>query len=486
MDLSEVSRILDRKWDEDLLPRLVEYVKVPAKSPAFDPAWAAHGELAEVIARAHAWSQSQDIPGLRLEVVAIDGRTPCLYFEAPATGSLSNDASVLFYGHLDKQPEMEGWRQDLGPYRPVVENGRLYGRGSADDGYAVYTALSVIKALDAQGIPRPRCVGLIETCEESGSPDLPAYLELLAPRFGDVLLVAGLDSGCGNYDQLWVTTSLRGLIGGTLTVEMLSEGVHSGNASGIVPSTFRIARRLLNRLDDPDTGRLLLPDFAAEIPAERLAQAERAGEILGDAVWRQFPWVGCDHAPDGHSTAQLHAMPTTTDPVEGILNRTWRGALSVTGAEHLPGIANAGNVLRPKTSLKLSLRLPPTVAGEAAAAAMKRLLEKDPPYNARVHFEMDAAASGWNAPESAPWLVQAVDTASRLAFGKEAAWMGEGGTIPFMNMLGVRFPKAQFLITGVLGPGSNAHGPNEFLDIGYARKLSLAVASVVASLSQSG
>ena len=484
MDLSEVSRLLDRKWEEDLVPRLVDYVRIPAKSPAFDPGWAARGELAEVVARAHAWSMAQDIRGLSLEIVAIEGRTPCLYFEIPATGGLSNDASVLFYGHLDKQPEMEGWREDLGPYKPVVEKGRLYGRGSADDGYAVYTALSVIQALDAQGIARPRCVGLIETCEESGSPDLPAYLDLLAPRFGDVLLVAGLDSGCGNYEQLWVTTSLRGLIGGTLTVEMLTEGVHSGSASGLVPSTFRIARRLLNRLDDPDTGRLLQPEFSAEIPAERQAQAQRAGAILGDLVWRQFPWVGCDHTPDGQPTAHLHAMPTTTDPVEGILNRTWRGALSVTGAEHLPSLANAGNVLRPKTSLKLSLRLPPTVDGHWAAAAMKRVLERDPPYGARVHFEMDAAASGWNAPETAPWLARAVDAASRQAFGRDAAWMGEGGTIPFMNMLGVKFPRAQFLITGVLGPGSNAHGPNEFLDIGYARKLSLAVASVVASISQ--
>jgi acetylornithine deacetylase/succinyl-diaminopimelate desuccinylase-like protein len=476
MNLSDVSRLLDRKWDEDLLPRLVEYVRVPAKSPAFDPSWAAHGELAGVVARAHAWAMAQPIAGLQLEIVAIDGLTPCLYFEAPATGGLSNDASVLFYGHLDKQPEMEGWRADLGPYRPVIEDGRLYGRGSADDGYAVYTALSVIQALDAQGVARPRCVGLIETSEESGSPDLPAYLDLLAPRFGNVLLVAGLDSGCGNYGQLWVTTSLRGLIGGTLTVEMLTEGVHSGNASGIVPSTFRIARRLLNRLDDPDTGRLLLPEFAAAIPGERLAQARRAGDILGEAVWRQFPWVGCDHAPDGQPTAQLHAMPTTTDPVECILNRTWRGALSVTGAAHLPGIANAGNVLRPKTSLKLSLRLPPTVDGESAAKVLKRALERDPPYGARVRFEPDTAASGWNAPPTATWLEQALDAASRQAFGQDAAWMGEGGTIPFMNMLGVKFPQAQFLITGVLGPGSNAHGPNEFLDIGYAKKLSLAVA----------
>jgi acetylornithine deacetylase/succinyl-diaminopimelate desuccinylase-like protein len=476
MDFTEVSRLLARKWSEDLVPRLVEYVRVPARSPAFDPSWAAHGELDAVVASAREWAQAQPIADLAVEIVAIPGRTPCLYFEAPATGGRADGRSVLFYGHLDKQPEMTGWRDGFGAYRPVIEQGRLYGRGSADDGYAVYAALAVIQALDAQGIPRPRCVGLIETCEESGSPDLPAYLEKLAPRFGDVALVAGLDSGCGNYDQLWVTTSLRGLVGGALTVEVLTEGVHSGNASGIVPSSFRVARRLLDRLDDPATGQLLPGEFSALIPDERRVQAERAGAILGETVWRQFPWAGCDQA-DGST----HAMPTTTDPVEAILNRTWRGALSVTGAEHLPGLASAGNVLRPKTTLKLSLRLPPTVDAAAASAALGRILEQDPPHGARVRFEPEAPANGWNAPATAHWLQEAVEAASREAFGREAAWMGEGGTIPFMAMLGRRFPEAQFLITGVLGPGSNAHGPNEFLDIEYGRRLSVAIAAVLSA-----
>lgn len=482
MDLSDVRRLIDRQWDDDIVGRLVDYVKVPAKSPMFDPSWSAHGELAAVVTAARDWAAAQGIADLTLELIVHEGRTPCLFFEVPATGGRGNDRSVLFYGHLDKQPEMEGWRADLGPWKPVIEQGRLYGRGSADDGYALYAALAIIRALDRQGIARPRCVGLIETCEESGSPDLPSYLDALAPRFGDVALVAGLDSGCGNYDQLWVTTSLRGLVGGTLTVEMLTEGVHSGMASGIVPSTFRIARKLLNRLDDVDTGQVAAPVFQAVIPDERLAQAAQAGAILGDQVWRQFPWVGCDHSPDGSRTSHLHAMPTSTDPTEVILNRTWRAALSVTGADFLPKIANAGNVLRPKTALRLSMRLPPTVDGERAAAEMKRMLEADAPYGARVQFSVDHPASGWNAPPTAPWLARAVDAASQLAYGKPAGWIGEGGTIPFMNMLGHRFPKAQFLITGVLGPGSNAHGPNEFLDIGYAKKLSLAVASVVAAV----
>jgi acetylornithine deacetylase/succinyl-diaminopimelate desuccinylase-like protein len=478
MNLADLNRFVASKWDEDLVARLVDYVKVPAKSPAFDASWATHGYLAAVIKDAEAWCRAQSIQGLSIEVVAIEGRTPCLLFDVPATHGLGNDRTVLFYGHLDKQPEMVGWRDDLGPWKPVVEDGKLYGRGSADDGYAIYTALTTIAAIDAQGVPRPRCVGIIETCEESGSPDLPAYLELLTPRFGDVQLVVGLDSGCRNYEQLWVTTSLRGLVGGTLTVEILTEGVHSGHASGIVPSSFRIARQLLNRLDDPATGRVLLPELHAAIPPERLQQAEEAGVILGDSVWKEFPWVSCNHGPDGHA----HAMPVTTDPVEGILNRTWRPALSVTGAAGFPSIDSAGNVLRPKTTLKLSMRIPPTVDGEKATWALRRALTEHPPYNAKVSFDADWGASGWNAPETAPWLNQALNDASRRVYGKEAAWVGEGGTIPFMNMLGARFPQAQFMITGVLGPHSNAHGPNEFLHLRYAKQLTAAVAEVVAAV----
>jgi len=478
MNLADLNRFVAHKWDQDLVPRLIDYVKVPAKSPAFDASWAAHGHLAAAIKDAEAWSRAQAIQGLKIEVVAIEGRTPCLLFDVPATQGLGNDRTVLFYGHLDKQPEMVGWRDDLGPWKPVIEDGKLYGRGSADDGYAIYAALTTIAAIDAQGTPRPRCVGIIETCEESGSPDLPAYLELLTPRFGDVQLVVGLDSGCRNYEQLWVTTSLRGLVGGTLTVEILSEGVHSGHASGIVPSSFRIARQLLNRLDDPATGRVLLPELHAEIPHERLRQAQEAGAILGDSVWKEFPWVNCNHGPDGHA----HAMPVTTDPVEGILNRTWRPALSVTGAAGFPSIDSAGNVLRPTTTLKLSMRIPPTVDGEKATSALRRALTEHAPYNAKVSFEADWGASGWNAPDTAPWLKQALDDASRRVYGKDAAWVGEGGTIPFMNMLGQRFPQAQFMITGVLGPHSNAHGPNEFLHIPYAKQLTAAVAEVVAAV----
>ncbi len=453
-----------RKWDADIVPQIVEYVRIPAKSPHFDRAWESNGHIEAVVRLAENWCRAQPLAGMKLEIVRLPKRTPLLFFEIPG----ASDRTVLLYGHLDKQPEMTGWRDGLGPWTPVIEDGLLYGRGGADDGYAVFASLTAILALQAQGVPHAHCVGIIECCEESGSYDLPAYLEALAHRIGQVDFVIGLDSGCGNYDQLWVTTSLRGIAAGTLAVEVLSEGVHSGDASGIVPSSFRIARALLDRLDDARTGAVLPREFHAEIPAERVAQAHAAGAILGDMAWRKFPYAG-------------GTRPVTSDAGEAVLNRTWKPALSVTGADGLPAIADAGNVLRPGTALKLSLRLPPTVDGASATRALQRILEADAPHGANVSFAADQAATGWNAPPTAAWLLSALETASRACFDRPAAFMGEGGTIPFMGMLGQSFPNAQFLITGVLGPKSNAHGPNEFLHIAYAKRLTACVAHVLAA-----
>ena len=469
---------VSRQWDVDIVPQLVEYVKIPAKSPGFDRDWQKHGYLDAAIEQARAWVVAQNVAGLTLEVVRAEGRTPVLFFDIPATGGVDPNRTVLLYGHLDKQPEMAGWRTGLGPWTPVYEDGKLYGRGSADDGYAVFAALSAIIALDKQGIARPRCVGLIETCEESGSYDLPTYLDALSPRMGNVQLVIALDSGAGNYDQLWVTTSLRGLVNGTLTVNVLTEGVHSGDAGGVVPSSFRVARQLLDRIDDSRTGVVKPAVFNCAIPAERIVQAKQAADILGESMWQRFPWDSC--CDDGGKF--VFVQPVTKDPVELILNRTWRAALAVTGADGLPPIESAGNVQRPCTALKLSLRLPPLVDAAPAAAALKQTLEADAPYSARVTFEYEQAASGWNAPVSVAWLTTLLDSTSQTCYGKPAAYLGEGGTIPFMGMLGVKFPDAQMLVTGVLGPKSNAHGPNEFLHVPYAKKLTAAVAMVLAGV----
>jgi len=461
--VASTDRIAEQ-WDRDIVPRLVEYIRIPAKSPHFDRDWEAHGHIERVIRLAEEWVRAQPIAGLTVEIVRLPGRTPVLLFDVPGTGA----GNVLLYGHLDKQPEMVGWRADGGPWTPLIEDGKLYGRGGADDGYAVFAALSALGALTAQRIPHARCVGIIETCEESGSYDLPAYLDALAPRLGNVDLVVGLDSGCGDYERLWMTTSLRGLAAGKLEVQVLTEGVHSGDASGVVPSSFRVARKLLDRLEDSATGWIIPSAFHAQIPSERVAQAAEAAAILGDIVLRKYPFAA-------------GTRPMMDDAAEALLNRTWRPALSVIGADGLPPIADAGNVLRPITALELSLRLPPPVDGNAATAAMKSLLEANPPHGARVTFDPAQGATGWNSPPTQPWLVRALDDASRAVYGKAAAAMGEGGTIPFMAMLGEKFPQAQFLITGVLGPKSNAHGPNEFLHIEYAKRLTACVAHVLAA-----
>jgi acetylornithine deacetylase/succinyl-diaminopimelate desuccinylase-like protein len=463
------------KWVEELfaksiVPTLVDYIKIPNKSPMFDPEWRKTGHMDRAVELFAGWAKQQLPEGATMEIVRLGERTPVIFIDVPATGGRAGD-TVLMYGHMDKQPEFSGWNEGLGPWTPVIRNGRLYGRGGADDGYAIFASLTAINALRRDKIPHARCVVLIEACEESGSYDLPAYIDHLAPRIGELSLVVCLDSGCANYDQLWSTTSLRGLVIGNLEVSLLTEGVHSGDGTGVIAQSERVVRQLLDRLEDSHTGQIKLAALATQIPKQRVLQAERTAQVVGDEVWNKFP-------------LQKGVSAVAKDTIELILNRTWRPGLAITGADGWPAIGNAGNVLRPKTTLKLSIRIPPRVDANAAGKAVKEALAKDPPYGAKVSFTDIGANAGWDAPEMAPWLDQALDTASKRHFGKPAMYMGEGGTIPFMFMLGEKFPKAQFCITGVLGPGSNAHGPNEFLHIPTARKLTLCVADVLATHAQ--
>ena len=463
MDHTKITGFVDELWDESIIPELVEYIRIPNKSPLYDVDWHQHGYMEEAVALIEQWCRQQPIDGMTLEVIRLDGRTPLIFMDIPGV----NDDCVVLYGHLDKQPEMTGWRDDLGPWKPVIEDNRLYGRGGADDGYSAFASLAALAALQEQGVPRSRCVVIIEACEESGSYDLPYYIDALAERIGTPSLVICLDSGCGNYDQLWCTTSLRGSVGGTLSIENLREGVHSGDAGGVIPSTFRILRQLLTRLEDEETGEIKPSIFQVDIPEQRVSQAAQAAGILGTSIYSKFPFVE-------------EAGPISESVEELVINRTWRPALAVTGADGLPSISNAGNVARPKTSVKLSLRIPPTCDATAGTVALKTLFEADPPYGAKVTFTPETPCVGWNAPALSPWLERAANHASQAYFGAETVYMGEGGSIPFMGMLGEKFPRAQFLITGVLGPHANAHGPNEFLHIPTGKKITCCVASVLA------
>ncbi|WP_020650832.1 M20 family metallopeptidase [Solimonas variicoloris] len=473
MNTQKLSAFVDALWEDEIVPQLTDYIRIPNKSPMFDPQWAEHGYMDAAVQLMENWARGKlaALGGATLEVVRLPGRTPLIYIDVPAANGGSNDDCVLLYGHLDKQPEMSGWAEGLGPWTPVRKGDKLYGRGGADDGYAIFGSLAALLALREQGLPQARCVVMIEACEESGSYDLPYYVDHLAPRIGSPSLVICLDSGCGNYEQLWLTTSLRGLTGGNLQVQVLTEGVHSGDASGVVASSFRVLRELLSRLEDETSGRIKPGDFHVEIPAQRVEQAKAVAQVLGDDVFDKFPFV------EG-------MRPVSDDLAELVLNRTWRPQLAVTGVDGMPPLASAGNVLRPYTAVKLSLRIPPTLDGKKAGEALKKLLETDPPYGAKVSLELEKAGSGWNAPPLSKWLEDAVAAASQAYFGKPPAYMGEGGSIPFMGMLGEKFPAAQFLITGVLGPHSNAHGPNEFLHIPMGKRVTMVVADVVARHAQ--
>jgi acetylornithine deacetylase/succinyl-diaminopimelate desuccinylase-like protein len=466
MDQAQGKAFIGGMWDDSILPTLIDYIRIPNKSPAFDPDWATHGHMDAAVRLFEGWARAKlaSVPDATLEVVRLPGRTPVIFIEIPG----SAEGTVVLYGHLDKQPEMVGWSEGTGPFVPVLRDGKLYGRGGADDGYAMFASLAALLSLREQDVPHARAVVLIEACEESGSTDLPFYVDHLAERIGEPSLVVCLDSGCGDYERLWLTTSLRGTAAGNLTVRVLTEGVHSGSASGIVPSSFRILRTLLARLEDETSGRILVEAFHAPIPEQRVAQARQTAQILGSHIYDEFPF-----APGVH--------PLTQDLSELILNRTWRPQLSVTGMEGLPRPRDAGNVMLPYTTVRLSLRLPPSLPAGHVTETLKRLLESDPPYGAKITFEGLPADAGWDAPALAPWLEKAVTEASQAAFGKPAAYMGEGGSIPFMDMLGKRFPKTQFVVTGVLGPQSNAHGPNEFLHIETGKRVTECIAHILAA-----
>jgi acetylornithine deacetylase/succinyl-diaminopimelate desuccinylase-like protein len=462
MDNNKTANFVNHAWDDSIIPEISEYIRIPNKSPHFDPNWEANGHMEKAVQMLEAWAKQQPIKGLQVEIVRIEGRTPVLFCEIPG----ESDDVVLLYGHYDKQPEFSGWDEDLDPWTPVIKDGKLYGRGGADDGYALFGSLAAIRALQEQGIPHARCIVLVEGCEESGSFDLPHYIDLLEDRIGSPDLVVCLDAECGNYDQLWCTTSLRGNLTGTLRVDVLTEGVHSGTASGVVPSSFRVLRKLLSRLEDENSGQIVLDALHVEIPEERVAQARKAAETLGELTYMKYPWAVDDPEP-------------SESPHELLLNNTWRPTLSITGADGLPALVNAGNVQLPFNTLKLSFRLPPSLNADAAAEAVAAALTADTPPLARVSFKVESTMAGWDAPPIADWLEASMQKASESFFGKPSMYMGTGGTIPFMGMLGEKFPEAQFLITGLLGPKSNAHGPNEFLHIETGKRLTSCVAQVL-------
>ncbi len=458
--------------EREVLPTFTKYLEMPSLSPMFDADWAASGHLdaaAELIA---AWARTRALRDAAVEVHRLEGRTPVVTVTVPATEGAGAGTCVL-YGHLDKQPPLGDWSEGLGPYAPVRRGDRIFARGAADDGYSAFCALMALEALEASGEGHARCVVLIEASEESASSDLDAYLDALAGHLGDVELLVCLDSGALTYDRLWVTSSLRGNVNVRVTVEVLERALHSGAASGVVPSSFRVLRQLLDRVEDAETGEVRLANMYAEIPEDHVRAAERLADEFGDVAAHEFPTV-----------PGLRLMGDSA--ADRWLRVTWFPALSVIGMGGIPSPDVAGNVLRTSTTAVLSMRLPPTVSSVAAAAELLETLSADPPEGARVTATLDSHGDGFVAPPTAPWLTEALERASARAFGRAPGFVGEGGSIPFLAELGRRYPGVQIVATGVLGPDSNAHGIDEMLDLPTMVSVTNAVATIVAAHGRRG
>jgi acetylornithine deacetylase/succinyl-diaminopimelate desuccinylase-like protein len=445
--------MIDDFWDARILPALSEYTRIPCLSPAFDPDWEARGAIAEAAALLEAWTRDQSA-SLTTQIVQLPGRTPVLLVENGGTGD-----PILIYGHMDKQPPLGEWRSGLSPYEPVREGDLLYGRGTADDGYALFAAVAALLATDGGN---GRVVILIEGSEESGSPDLAPTVAHLGDRIGQPRLVICLDSGSLSYDRIWLTSSLRGVVSASVRVDVLTEGIHSGLAGGVVPSSFRILRRILSQIEDEATGQILLPELCGPgIPADYAAALSEVALEFPDL---EVPAVG-----------GLHLLGTT--PADRLIAKAWSPALEVIGADGLPQVADGGNVLRPYTTVKLSIRLPPDVDSEVATDALISAITTD--EGAHITIDVEAAANGWYSPPLAPEVVAALNRASVDRFGRPSASFGEGGTIPFLADLQKSFPGTGIVALGVLGPHSNAHGPNEFLHIPMAKAVTYAVAELL-------
>ena len=468
VDLDSMAENADRIWEESILPSLSEFIEIHALSPMFEPNWDELGELQATLDLFCSWLDNQGLQGMSYNVHRIANHSPVLLVTIEGTGS----GEVLFYSHLDKQPSRPHlWSEGLHPLKAVRREPFLYGRGSVDDGYGGYLCVTAIRLLQEAGIPHPKATFLIETCEESGSYDLPPYLDELTEDLGNPDLVVVLDSGGPSYEHIWVTEALRGLVARNLSVRVSHEGVHSGMAGGAIPSSFRIQRMLLDRIENSQTGEVLIPEMHVEISDNIIQQATALAEVLGDELWSSLPTV---------ETLESQSK----DASEMLLDINWRPALSVIGADGIPSVQSAGNVLRTNTDLKISFRIPPGVNAEEVQDVVKQILEENPPYGAEVTYNPTEPADGFHAPPLHEGIASALESTSLHLTGKPPMSTWIGGTIPFMAMIQNKYPNACFLCTGSSGPGNNAHGPDEKLHIPHSKRVNVALAAAIAALCE--
>jgi len=444
---------------------LMNLVRVPNLSPDYDKEFLTNGLIMKAIDVTKAWMETQGIKGLQSTVYHDPGRWPLLRVDIPAFNGGSRH--ILCYGHLDKMPHLDaaGWSEGLSATNPVIRGPKVYGRGTNDDGYNSFLVITALRYLEEHNLPHPKITILLETGEESSDEEITRYLHDLHDSIGDVDLICILDAESQDYETVWMCKSLRGVVAGVLSVKHLAVPCHSGMATGLVPSTFRIARELISRIENEKTGEILFPEAHVEIPQNRIDQCNAIAAHLGQGSVEIV-------------TLLPGAKYLSEDFGQLLLNKAWKPGLAVTGQRGLPIVEEGSNVIRPETALKLSLRIPPGVDAEKCQAAMKKILEADPPYGATVEFKPLGAGCGWYGKDFDPLLDAAIKKATKAAFGAEPLYYGEGGSIPLCNTFQELWGKAQIIVTGCAGPDAKPHGYDESLDLPYTGKFTAVVASI--------
>lgn len=462
-----IKTIVYQLFEEQTLPGIMDYIRIPNVSPNYDPQWDTNGNQEKAVSFLANWVLSQNLKGLSLSIYKEKKRTPFIYIEVNPS-RVSDKRTVLMYGHFDKQPAYTGWSDGLGPTTPVIKDGKLYGRGSTDDGYALFGIITAIKTCQRINLPLPRIVIIVEGAEESYIEDLNFYLSALKTKIGTPDFIVCLDSGSEDYKRLWLTTSLRGNCAIDLTVKTLKVGMHSGGGTGFVADSYFILRRLLDRIENSDTGEIIIPESKVPLPKNRENEIRRLVTIVKDDYIKNYPFF--------ENTQPIHK-----ELFDLVVNNTWQSTLAITGADGFPEASTAGNVLRPFSSVRLSFRFPPGVDTQKVGESIVEILSKDPPYNAIVEAKLLSFGNGWNLDEKnySNQLKIVLNNASKRYFNNETEAFGEGGSIPFVQTFNQAYPNADLAVMGVAGPGSSIHGPDENLDLEFCRKFICCIAHML-------
>ncbi|CAI2368334.1 unnamed protein product [Moneuplotes crassus] len=465
MDTEKSKKFIEDNFQSMFLDPISEFIKVPNLTPSFDPEFQTNGLIEQAIDNVKGYAESMDIPGLKFHVHNEEGRAPMALIEIPGNGK----KNIMVYGHLDKQPHMEGWTEGTGPTTPTIIGDKLYGRGSTDDGYVSFATLTAVKNILDQGQEIPRIVLVLEAEEESGSKDLVYLLEKCKDiiKTPDVCLCC--DSGALDYKTLWLTSSLRGSMGMNVKVSIAKDAFHSGICGGAMPETFRIANNLLDRLEDPITKRM--EKFEVEIEDRFKEEAKNIVGLVGTDLYKDFKLLeGC--RPIHHDNLE-----------EMYLNINWRPALAVCGADGLPTLSKAGNVVRASTSLRLKIRLPPSLDAKEMCDEVVKTLSEDVPFGAKIEFDDVSSGSGWVMKDLKEETSKAIHESSEEFYEKKAGLYGIGGSIPFLKTLEGIYPETEILAMGVGGNDCNIHAPDETLDIPYMKKFIPTLSHILAKMA---